>query len=372
MTQETPVNSSSSSSSSNHEENKNKQKRIDQLHSEKESAYHIAIDNATASKEKDVIVKHAIQTAALALEEIYHLHDQRWMIQEIGSIIVRDLKTRGFPESKYLYVYEALEIYDDRFVKKLEHSSSQSLSQLSKHQELYYRTNAQRYYQALDTIKNLPNDFDNLLRRDIQTIVPRLLDYYDNCDKECRQRLILFEKSRQDGFDGGPEKYQDPIRINKGVPRVPDKMAEELGIWINSFLPALLKKFTEYPIEDAKLEKRMAEGWAALRLSHSPTIDDKYRKSYYDWITIVQFADESFKHHAASKFKTQDFSGQWRKLTREQIGARQKSMKNWCKWFFEKIPGFMEEIAWTRNYRDPLLAHFSTELSPKLSDRSIR
>jgi hypothetical protein len=367
LTQAIPVSSSNPT-----EENKNKVARINQLHSEQEAAYHDAVAAATTSNEKNVIIKHAIQKAAMALEEIFQLHNQKWMTQEIGSIVIKDLKTRGFPESKYKYVYEALHIYDDRFVKPVEHSSIQSVSPLTKSQELFYRTNAQRYYEAIDTIKGLKYDYDNLTRRDIQTIVPNILDIYDENEKICKSKAILVEKNRQDGFDGGPEKYQDAIRINKGTPRVPENMAEEIGIWINSFLPALLKKFTEYPIEDAKLEKRMAQGWAALRLAHSPTIDDKYRKSYYDWITIVQFADSSFKHHAASKFKTQDFSGHWRKLTREQIGARQKSMKDWCKWFFETIPGFMEEIAWTRNYRDPLLADFSTKLSPKLSDRSIR
>lgn len=367
MTQAIPVSPSNLT-----DENKNKIARINQLHSEKEAAYHEAVDSATISNERTVLIKHAIQKAAIALEEIYQLHDQRWMTQEIGSIIIKDLKTRGFPESKYKYVYEALHIYDDRFVKPVEHSSIQTVSSLTKAQELFYRTNAQRYYEAIDIIKGLKHDYDNLTRRDIQTIVPILLDIYDDNEKECKSKNIQYQKSKQEGFDGGPEKFQDAIRINKGIPRVPVTMTEELGIWINSFLPALLKKFTEYPIEDVKLEKRMAEGWAALRLSHSPTIDDKYRKSYYDWIIIVEFADSSFKHHAASKFKTQDFSGKWRKLTREQIGARQKSMKEWCKWFFETIPGFMEEIAWTRNYRDPLLADFSTQLSPKLSDRSIR
>jgi hypothetical protein len=353
-------------------ENVNKIKRIDELHSEKERAYHEAVDAAAAGNEKNTIVKYAIQKAALALEEIYQLHGQEEMQQEIGSIIVKDLKTRGFLESKYKYVYEALSIYDDRFVKKLEHSSTQSVSELTKRQEIFYRTNAQRYYHALDVLKNLKNDYDNLLKRDIQTIVPRLLDEYDSNDKECRQRLILYEKSQQQGFDGGPEKYQDAIRIHKGIPKVPETMVQELQIWITSFLPALIKKFTEYPILDSKLEKRMAAGWAALRHGHDPSTDDKYRKTYYDWITIVQFADQSFKHHAASKFRTQDFAGRWRKLTREQIGARQKSMKDWCKWFFETFPGFMEEIAWSRQYREPALSGFSIDLGPKLSDRSIR
>jgi hypothetical protein len=352
--------------------NANKDKRIDELHSEKEAAYHEAVDNATAGSEKNIRVKYAIQKAALALEEIFQLHGQTWMTQEIGTIIVRDLKTRGFPDSKYKYVYEALQVYDNRFYRPIEHSTSQTVSPLTKHQELFYKTNAQQYYQALNVLKNLKHDYHNLLKKDIQTIVPDILDIYDDNDKECRQKLILIEKNKQDGFDGGPEKYQDPIRITKGIPKVPLHMAEELNIWITSFLPSLLRKFTEYPIEDEKLDKRMAAGWAAVRHSHDPTVDDKYRKSFYDWITIVQFADSSFKHHAASKFKTQDFSGRWRKLTREQIGARQKSMKDWCKWFFEIFPGFMEEIAWSRQYRDPRLSGFSTDLSPKLSDRSIR
>lgn len=353
-------------------ENINKTKRIDELQSEKEAAYHVAVDAANGSTDQDNTIRGAIQKAALALEEIYNLYGQQWMIQEIGSLIVKDLKLRGFPDTKYRYVYVALSVYDNRFVRPIDHSSSTSVNSLTKAHELFYRTNAQRYYQALDVLKGLANDYDNLLKRDIQTIVPKILDYYDDNDKECRQRLILLEKNKQEGFDGGPEKYSDPIRIKKDVPKVPEHMAEELNIWITQFLPALLRKFTDYPIKDIHLDKRMAAGWAAVRHAHDPTVDDKYRKSYYDWITIVQFADDSFKHHAASKFKTQDFSGRWRKLTREQIGARQRSMKDWCKWFFEVFPGFMEEIAWTRQFRDPRLAGFSEDLSPKLSDRSIR
>ena len=353
-------------------ETENKQKRIDELHSEKESAYHSAVDAAVAGNEQNGIVKLSIQKAALALEEIFQLHGQEWMVQQIGSLIVKDLKIRGFPESKYKYVYEALHVYDDRFVKPVDNSYLKSVSPLTKEQELFYKANAKRYYEAFEVIKNLKNDYDNLTRRDIQSFVPQLLDEYDDNEKECKSRAILFEKGKQESFDGGPEKFSDSIRIQKPISRVPETMSEELNIWITSFLPALIKKFTEYPISDDKVEKRMASGWAALRHAHDPTTDDKYRKTYYDWITIVQFADDSFKHHAASHFKTQDFQGRWRKLTREQIGARQKTIPQWCKWFFETIPGFMEEVAWARQDREPRLSGFSIDLSPKLSDRSIR
>ena len=352
--------------------NPNKQKRIDELISEQDHAYKEAITAATSGTENNTVVKQSIQRAALALEEICQLHGQKWMIQDIGAMIVRDLRHRGFPDSKYKYVYEALSVYGPRFYKQIEHSLLRTVSPLTKSEELFYRTNAQRYYDAIKVIKDLKNDYENLLARDIQAIVPALLDEFDSNEKECKKKFILIERNKQEGFDGGPEKYEDPIRIDKGIPRVPEKMAEELGIWINSFLPSLLKKFTDYPISNLHLEKRMAAGWAALRHAHDPTVDDKYRKSYYDWITIVEFADSSFKHHAASKFKSQDFKGRWRKMTREQIGARQKTIPAWCRWFFETIPGFMEEIAWARADHEPRLSGFSIDLSPKLSDRSIR
>lgn len=354
------------------EDNANKQKRIDQLHTEKEKAYHEAMDAATFSHSSDESVKKAIQKAAFSLEEIFLLHGQKWMVQEIGSIIVRDLKSRGFPEAKFKYVYRALSIYDTRFVRSMDHSSLRSVSEVTKLQELYYKTNAVRYYEALETLKGLKYDYDNLLTRDIQTIVPKLLDEYDDNEKECKRRIILFEKNKQEGFDGGPEKYADRIQIEKPTPKPPKCMTEEINIWITTFLPALLKKFTDYPITNPLIDQRMAAGWAAVRHAHDPSTDDKYRKSYYDWIQIVSFADESFKHHAASHFKTLDFKGRWRKLTREQIGARQKTIPNWCKWFFETIPGFMEEIAWCRENHEPRLSGFSIDLSPKLSDRSIR
>ena len=66
----------------------NKVKRIDELHSEKESAYHQAVDAAISGIDRNNTIKYSIQKAALALEEIYQLHGQEWMMQEIGSIIV--------------------------------------------------------------------------------------------------------------------------------------------------------------------------------------------------------------------------------------------------------------------------------------------
>lgn len=352
--------------------NTNKQKRIDELHSEKEQEYHTALDAATGSIENNTIVKRAIQKAALALEEIYHLYEQEWMLQEIGSIIIKDLKTRGFPDAKYRYVYEALEMYGDRFVRSLEDSSSQSVSGLSKRQELFYKTKSLEYYQSLKKLEDLINDYDFLPKRDIQTIVPKLLDIYDKNEKECLRRAILISKEKQDDFESGPDQYEDRIQINKDIPEVPESLEKEFNIWITKFLPSLLKKLTDYPIKDKTQEKRMTAGWAAIRHAHDPFTDDKYRKSYYDWIQIVTFADESFKHHAASHFKTQDFAGRWRKLTREQIGARQKSIPLWCKWFFETVPGFMEEIAWSREKRETRLSAFSIDLSPKLSEKSLR
>jgi hypothetical protein len=352
--------------------NQNKRKRIEELHAEKEQSYLQAVHAATNGSEQNGIIKRSIQQAALSLEEIYILHGQEWMRQEIGSLIVKDLKVRGFPDGKYRYVYEALSVYDNRFVKPVEHFTGKTVSNLTKEQEIFCRTNAKRYYDAFDTLKNLKHDYNNLLKRDIQALVPRFLDEYDYNEKECKTRTILIEKNKQESFDGGPERFADRISIQKPTPDTPKKMTEELNIWINTFLPALIKKFTEYPITDSRLEKRMAAGWAAIRHAHDSSTDDKYRKSMYDWITIVEFADKSFKHHAASHFKSQDFRGQWRRLTREQIGARQKTVPQWCKWFFETVPGFMEEIAWSRENREPYLSGFSIDLGPKLSDRSIR
>ena len=353
------------------QENVNKLKRIDQLHSEQEQAYRAAVTAAMVSIEQNGLIKLSIQKAALALEEIYQLHGQEWMTQEIGSIIVKDLKVRGFPDAKYRYVYEALQVYGNRFYKSIEHCSTQTVSPLTKPQELFYRTNAQRYYDCINIIKELRHDYENLTRKDIQTIVPSLLDLYDENEKECKSNLIILEKNRQDGFDGGPEQYEDRISIHKPIPKVPEIMKEELDIWMFTFLPALLQKFTEYPV-DSETEKRMSAGWAALRHLHDPSCDDKYRETFPDWVNIVQFADSSFKHHAASHFKTIDWRGLPRKLTREQIGARQKSIPAWCKWFFDTIPGFMEEVAWFRESKKQYLSGFSIDLSPKLSDRSIR
>ncbi len=353
-------------------DNPNKIIRIDELHRTKENHYRNAISYAHGTIEGTLSIKDEIRQAAFAWEEIFKLHNQEWMITYVGRTIVRDLKVRGFPESKYKYVYKALNEYQDRFVKGLDHSSVTSVDSYTKDTELFYHTHSQKYYESIAVLQELKKEHHLVPRRDLQVLIPELMDIFDDNEKLAKKEGIPIVTNTQHSFDGGPEKYADPIRIQKPIPRVPEILTEELNIWMKIFLPALLKKYTDYPITDRELEKSMAAGWAALRHAHDPSTDDKYRKSYYDWITIVQFADESFKHHAASKFKTKTFKNHWRKLTREQIGARQKTIPAWTRWFFEKIPGFMEEIAWSRADREPRLSDFSIDLSPKLSDRSIR
>jgi hypothetical protein len=362
---------SSSSNSSSSDNNANKLKRINELHANIEAFYHTAIDNATGGIEKNGIVKYSIQQVALTYEEIYKLHGQDWMIDQIGSIIVKDLKTRGFPDTKYRYVYEAIKVYDDRFISPIEHSTSQTVSGLTKQQELFYRTNAKPYYDALSKIKEMRNDYDNLLARDIQTLVPSFLDEYDYHEKQCKQKAILLPKSKQDDFEGGPDPFEEKLQIHKPVPIPPESLTVEINIWIKSFLPALLKKLTEYPVEKER-DKRMAAGWCAIRHMHDPFTDDKYREDWPHWIEIIEFSDQAFKSQTASQFKTKDFRGQFRKLTREQIGSRKVTVPQWCQWFFDNTPGFFEAVAWFREEKKPYVTGFSIDLSPKLSHQSMR
>lgn len=353
-------------------DNPNKVKRRDELYEQIESGYHTILDEVNCMISDTTTIKKTIQQNAFAYEEVFKLFGQDWQIQQIGSIIVKALKLRGFPESKYKYVYRALEQYDDKFFKPIDHSSIQSVDKSTKEVEQFYHTNAQEFYEALATLERLAKIHHLIPRRDLQAIIPAIMDVFDDNERIAKYEGIPLVTNTQHSFDGGPERFEDPIRIQKPIPRVPEKMTEELNIWTNTFLPALLNKLTEYPISDPEIEKSMAAGWAALRHAHDPATDDKYRETFMDWIQIVQFADDSFKHHAASHFKTKTWKGTWRKLTREQIGARQKTIPVWCKWFFETVPGFMAWIAWYRIDKKQYLSGFSEDLSPKLSDRSIR
>ena len=84
----------------------------------------------------------SIQEIAHLLEEEFLLYDQEWMVNCIAALIVGDLKKRGLPEHKAKYTYDALSIYGDKYIKKVDHSSIQTVDYSTKQLEQFHRENA--------------------------------------------------------------------------------------------------------------------------------------------------------------------------------------------------------------------------------------
>jgi hypothetical protein len=331
------------------------------------------IANASSVKvSNDVTVIKSIQEIAHLLEEKFLLHDQEWMVNCIAALIVRDLKKWGLPEHKAKYTYDALSIYGDKYIKKVDHSSIRTVDYSTKHLEQFHRENANYLAHLLD---EFDRHFDPaiLSREESQSIAEKIMDVKDKAVNLCDSHKIpVCEDIQKDSFQRSSEDESNRIlHIDKPNPATPMQTAKEIKHWIEIWLPNILDKLEEYPVLNKDRDHRIAYALKAFRFSFEPVTDDKYKKMFPVWIEIVQHSTEWFRHSASTRFKVLDSKGFWRSLTCKQIRKRQQSMLEICKEFMNAIPPLFELMNWYSESKEPYLAEFSNRMSPKLSNQSL-
>jgi len=346
--------------------------RIVRIHELVEENYKKIVDVSSFKVSNDVTVIKSIQEIARLLEEEFLLHDQEWMVNCIAALIVGDLKKRGLPEHKAKYTYDALSIYGDKYIKKVDHSSIQTVDNSTKQLEQFHRENANYLAHLLEEF-NRHFDPAILSREESQFIAEKIMDVKDKAVNLCGlHKIPVCNVIQKDSFQGLTQDESNKVlHIDKPDSATPMQTAKEIKYWREIWLPDILEKLTEYPVLNKERDYRIAHALKAFRFSFEPIIDDKYKKMFPVWIEIVQHSKEWFKHSAAARFKVRDYRGFWRSLTCKQIGKRQRSMLEICKEYMNAIPPLFELMAWYSESKEPYLAEFSNRMNPKLSNQSL-
>ena len=357
----------------------NKRIRDHQLKSNCELYKKTIYDCCVQNEQNDITIIKCIQNWAKDLEELFMLHDQAWFIPNIAAEIIASLKTIGVPESRFIYVYDALEVFGDKYVTSIDHSSIQSLGNPSKHIEHLYRTNASRYYNAIKVLKTF--NPKQLFREDAQKIGELSIDVKEHIVKSAEEHKIAVCEPTADDFEGVDDKFQEHITYTETIPehtQLSDAIRRHGESWLKVADVVVEEgvKYVEDPSKSFLSEidiKKTAESFDYMTSLNDPTLDRKWRFDWPKWFSVSRHATAWFKHSASTTFTTKDFKGIYRNLTREQIGARKESALKKAEDLIKLLPHyFLFSAIWYEKVRRPRGADFSTRLSPKLSDRSIK
>lgn len=323
----------------------------------------------------DSTIAMCIVKWAETLEQIYILNNQQWLISEVANNILRSLKTIGIPDSKSEYVYVALKDFP-KYSSRIDHSKISDNT--GNRQEQLYKSNARIIKEYIKKISEM-FDPDLLLRSDAQDICGMLIDVKEKSIEKVEAKKIPVCELKQKDFEGVKDKFQEKVRYPKTKPaftliteawkrnlEARQKVYDRLVLEGKESLEGVIL-LTPSLIED------IAEAIDLDTYIWEPFTDRKWRKSMAQWISIVQNSLEWFKHSASRKFKVQDLQGIDRELTREAIGGKKVQMLQLAnKLLTKEVYRWLLMGIWWEKTADKRGAEFSKELSPKLSDRSIK
>lgn len=138
------------------------------------------------------------------------------------------------------------------------------------------------------------------------------------------------------------------------------------------------KKLIEFPPTDKKFIRDFARGITMFSLMLlkpfdaylQPAKDEKWAQVYPEWWTTQGLNVESGKHAAGKKSAVIALSGKLRKLTREQVGDREKVVYDMAKAHTKSVKFFHQLWDWHNHYARPRIAQRRLDLSPKLQEQA--
>lgn len=331
----------------------------------------------------DKTIIQNFQQIATELEEYFRLSysEPDFNISCICEYIIKACKTRGFTDRQCRYVYDSLEAPQfAKYKRKLDLSTSQSLQAGRKRKEdSSIRTNL--FKKKIKEAYAMISDIGSLERDDHQDCWEYGMDAINDYQKIMELANIPIASNQQkDMYESGSDSTKNKVTYPETIP-AETELSKELILYGETWIKAgkivekegIIKKTTgEQMITDEEI-RQIAEAFRTVRELLFPVLDRKWRMDHLHWFNIIKVADEWFKHTGATASKVQDFYGRWRSITREHVGARKENMKPYFDKYLQMTPHyFLFFSIWMSKIRIKQGAEFSTDLSPKLSEQSMR
>jgi len=349
--------------------------------------YHVIKDCFDNNDKNDKTIITNFQGIATDLEEYFRLSydDPAYQITMICEYIVKACKTRGFTDGQINYVYTALEPPQfHKYKRIIDVSSSHSLDSHRKRKEdssVLFNL----YRKKLTEAKAIAMKIGSMERDDHQDAMDLALDFVDDYTKELEANKIPVTRLKQhDMYESGKDESKDRITYPETIPAITELVHALNRYWQRWKKVAEIvekegihKKLKDSEqliemISDEEIRK-MAKAFDTVSELLDPPLDRKWRMDHLHWFKIVNIASEWFKHTGSTASKVQDFYGRWRSITREHVGARKDNMPKFFDKYVEMLPHyFLFFSIWMTKVRIRQGAEFSTDLSPKLSEQSMR
>lgn len=296
--------------------------------------YHRLGQYAYDYEQKDKLVKKSIQIIAESMETIMIVTKQQNFVNDICGIVTRHLKSKGYPQN---IITMALRSMPPKYKRPIDHTKEESLSLETKESKTVYEN-------LLSLINNIKGySSSDLTRRQIRNIREHL-DNIENHfelpedkpldDKEeiktmdlTKDRLIVAngdiaqgsfvtainEKNRE-----YEKKTPRPVVDNWDNEDVPKAMYHSAGRMV-LYWQQVQNILRQYPPINHEIDRAGAKAIDDTLMAHVNITDEKYRRSYPQWVGIIKNLEEYNMSQVAKMTKSRDKDGNLVGISREYI-----------------------------------------------------
>lgn len=315
---------------------------------------------------EEISFKQSTREWAYNLEQLYLIEDTAYLIPLIYSVISKELRRQGLSDNRIDYVYKIFQDpdmqhfristnEDCKVIKQGLATTSNIVDTVAREQ---YEYESMLYHQIASFIKYVePNllirDLFQFLVMEVQEQAPKLIDKAD------RAGIVI----------PGRQKKEKPSGIQYNTEPNDTELIEWLDLWITEMQKLRDKMlYTEYSTEQAEYWSRGIKVFVRLLRSMS---NDKYARSWYEWLHIVYEKYRQSKHAASSHSGVVGTDGKVRTVTRESITENDPKMLSQAAFAAEHWIGFYDLIDWAAAIQNPIRAKLHNDKSPVLSENSI-
>ena len=292
-------------------------------------------------------IKDRIKRYAESIEERVQLGEPLGIlnVNQISGYIRGIAREKGISEGSIEYITETIDpkYKDPRFVREVANKPYVGKDNL-----------------AAEIVKYVP--IEALTPQQVQTEAKQLYDELSQiADVKFRKndRLEeLLERAKTDKIALEIPIPKDPNSTPKTESKV-TKFSEAIDRGI-ARLQKLKEKAVEFP-PDEKEEEYYAQCVDTFFSIFDPLIDEKWSTDWISpegWLMAEKENVLQSKHHAGKKYGVETLSGEWRHITREQVGDKYPEVADKVVEFYNAVPGIIGFNHW-----------YLTKVKPRIGER---